>query len=402
MAHHVVMTAIRVLLLSNAITPDRKGGLQRHCRELGTALSRKGADVMIHARKIDSGDPERSIDPDGVEIVRFPTPSVDHPLYAVGYPVAVFRAVHMVARAERSTRVLHSHYPLQALPLALARTPFVHTFHAPVNREVVPEHQDRYALPKAAREPAVKLMRAGERKVMGSAQEVITLSRFMRDEAIALGADAETMTLIPGGIDTDRFSPGPPVSHPWATGDGPLLFTARRLVPRTGVRELVEAFAHVSRAMSGVRLALAGRGPLETDIARRVAELGLKDRVLMLGWVSDQELVGWYRAADLVVMPTQELEGFGLTTAEALACGTPVVGTPAGANPEVLGRLDESLVSRDRSPAALAALITDLLRVPERVADLGERARAAVYPALAWDSVADQHMALFERYSPHA
>jgi glycosyltransferase involved in cell wall biosynthesis/SAM-dependent methyltransferase len=396
------MSPIGVLLLSNAITPDRQGGLERHCRELGTALANKGADVMIQARLVNPEDPEHSVDDDGVAIWRFPTPSKDSPFYALGYPAATERAVRAAVRAAAGTRVLHSNFPLQGLPLALGRTPYVHTFQAPVHRELLPEHQDAYVLPGPSRAAAVKLTRALESRVVRRAHSVIVLSEFMQDEAIALGARRESITVLPGGIDTERFSPGPPVADPWAEQDGPLLFTARRLVPRTGVSELVEAFAQVVREVPGARLALAGRGPLEADIRSRVQALGLKDRVRLLGWVSEEELVGWYRAADLVVMPTQELEGFGLTTAEALACGTPVVGTPAGANPEVLRRLDASLITRDATPTAMAETVTAVLSDPERLAALAARARAAVHPVLGWSSLADRYLALYEPCRPAA
>ncbi len=392
------VSPIRVLLLSNAITPDRQGGLERHCRELGTALARKGADVLIHARRVNPDDPARAIDADGVEIWRFDTPSKDSPLYALGYPAASARAVRAAVRAAAGTRVVHSNFPLQGLPLAASRTPYVHTFQAPVHRELLGEHQDSYALPGPAKAAAVRAMRAGESRVVRAASEVVVLSDFMRTEAIALGAQPASITVLPGGIDTERFSPGPPVAHPWAEGRAPLVFTARRLVPRTGVGELVEAFARIGAAVADARLVLAGRGPLEGEIRARIDALGLRDRVLMLGWVSDEELVGWYRAADLVVMPTQELEGFGLTTAEALACGTPVVGTPAGANPEVLGRLDEALSTRDASPQAIADTAIELLREPRRLAELAASARAAVYPALGWDAVADRYLELYERH----
>jgi glycosyltransferase involved in cell wall biosynthesis/SAM-dependent methyltransferase len=397
MAHHVRMPQIRVLLLSNAITPDRQGGLERHCRELGTALARKGADVMIHARQVNPEDPQHCVDDDGVEIWRFPTPSKDSALYGLSYPARSARAVRAAVRAAHGTRVLHSNFPLQGLPLALGRAPYVHTFQAPVYRELIPEHQGAYALPGATKAAAVSAMRFCESRVVRRAQRVVVLSSFMQQEAIALGARPESISLLPGGIDTERFSPGPPVDHPWAQEEGPLLFTARRMVPRTGVGELVEAFALISRETPGARLALAGRGPLEGEIRERIQALGLQERVRILGWISDEELVGWYRAADLVIMPTQELEGFGLTTAEALACGTPVVGTPAGSNPEVLGRLDSSLVSRDPSPAALAETVLEVLREPQRLVTLAARARPSVHPALGWSSLADSYLALYER-----
>ena len=308
---------------------------------------------MLHARKVNEEDPQRCVDPDGVRIWRYATPSRNSPVYALGYPASAMRAVLAAVHAARGTRVLHSNFPLQGVPLAFGRLPYVHTFHAPVHRELIPEHQGRYLLPSSLAAAAAGLVRACDSASVRRASSLVVLSEFMRGEAMALGARAERISLIPGGIDTVRFSPGAPVGHPWVGADGPLVFTARRMVPRTGVSELVEAFALVTHRVPDARLVLAGAGPLEDEIRARVRSLGVAQQVAMLGRVSDEELVGWYRAADLVIMPTQELEGFGLTTAEALACGTVVVGTPIGANPEVLRRLDASLITGDASPRPL-------------------------------------------------
>src|SRR5258708_22750364 len=123
MLHDSHMSPIRVLLLSNAITPDRAGGLERYVRELGGALSAQGADVRIAARRVHPEDPERSTDPDGVEIFRFSTPSRDSPLYALGYPAATSQAVRSAVRAAGGGRGVHRPLPLQGPPLALGPTP---------------------------------------------------------------------------------------------------------------------------------------------------------------------------------------------------------------------------------------------------------------------------------------
>jgi glycosyltransferase involved in cell wall biosynthesis len=140
---------------------------------------------------------------------------------------------------------------------------------------------------------------------------------------------------------------------------------------------------------------------LETSIQALIDELGLTETVRLLGWVSD-DLVGWNRAADLVVMPTQELEGFGLATVEALACGTPVIGTPSGATPELLRPLDPGLVSRDTSPEALADAIVSILGDPPRLDELAARARGVVHPTMSWARVADRHLALYEELACEA
>ena len=96
----------------------------------------------------------------------------------------------------------------------------------------------------------------------------------------------------------------------------------------------------ILRSLPRARLAIAGTGSSDSSLREQVTHLALEDRVRFVGRISDSDLVNSYRTADLVVMPSQALEGFGLTTAEALACGTPVVGTPIGATPELLAGID--------------------------------------------------------------
>jgi glycosyltransferase involved in cell wall biosynthesis len=228
------------------------------------------------------------------------------------------------------------------------------------------------------------------------ARGIAVLSEFMHNEVRTLDADAATKVMsIPGGMDTTWFSPGPPVAHPFAQGDGPLLVTARRFVPRTGVEALVEAMPAVLEAVPGARLAICGDGPLRPRVEERIAAAGLGERVRLLGRVSDEELLGWYRAADLFVMPTQALEGFGLAAAEALACGTPAVGTNAGAVPEVLAPLDPRLVATGHDAPALAAAIVRVLSTPDLLGDVAARARAQVHPHMSWDAVAERYLDLY-------
>jgi glycosyltransferase involved in cell wall biosynthesis len=108
--------------------------------------------------------------------------------------------------------------------------------------------------------------------------------------------------------------------------------------------------------VAGLRLAIAGSGSTQRLKAQSEA-LSLGDRVWLLGRVSEEDLPRWYRAADLFVLPTLAFEGFGLVTAEALASGTPVVGTPVGATPELLTPLEPRLVSRGTAPEDLAVAI---------------------------------------------
>jgi glycosyltransferase involved in cell wall biosynthesis len=143
-------------------------------------------------------------------------------------------------------------------------------------------------------------------------------------------------------------------------------------------------------------LGVAGTGELDGALRAQISALGLGERVRLLGRVSEDELVRRYQQADLVVLPTQELEGFGLTTAEALACGTPVLGTPAGATPELLAPIDASLVTAGTAPDQIARAGLVLLADRARLERLAQVSRARVDPAMGWPAVVARHLEVYE------
>jgi glycosyltransferase involved in cell wall biosynthesis len=383
-------------MVTNAVMPDQLGGLQRYVRELAAAIVACGVPVTVLAKRVAREAPRREQGEDGVEIHRFDVAARGNPLYAAMYPLASLTAV--ARSVAKTASVVHVHYPLQGIAPAVVGRPYMHTFHAPIHRELLPEHQDRYALPDALRGSMVAVARAGERLVARRAHASIVLTRYMRQELAHLSPTAARRAqTIPSGIDSEHFCPGPGTDHGFARDAHPLLFTARRLVPRTGVGELVRAMPDILARAPSARLAIAGDGPLAGEIRALIHDLGLENAVLVLGRVSEADLLGWYRAASLFVLPTQELEGFGISTIEALACGTPVVGTPVGGTPEILASIDSRLLARGHSPAELAAAVLEVVEPDGLLEDLAARVRRHVVPAMSWSAIADRHLEAYER-----
>jgi len=219
-----------------------------------------------------------------------------------------------------------------------------------------------------------------ERAVMRRCGRIVVLSEFMRQRVMrSHDIGAERIRVIPGAVDAGRFCPP---DDPATVRDrlhvpqkAVMLFTVRNLVPRMGLDNLVRAVAELGPERQEVLLLIGGEGPLRAALQQLIDELGLTQSVRLVGFLSERELPLYYQAADLVVMPTHELEGFGLVTVEALACGTPVLGTPVGALPEILARVDPRLVAEGSDSPSLAAAIRQTLR---RFRDQpGERQRLA-------------------------
>jgi glycosyltransferase involved in cell wall biosynthesis len=382
---------MQVLILTNAITPDKLGGSYRYARELADGLASSGVDVIVATKRIHAGDAALERSPSGALLSRFDVPAKSQRSYVASYPLAVARAVRRALR-EYPNAIVHTHYPVPALAVALGTRSFVSTFQAPVHRELLSERQGSYLLPTITHRPMVEAVRLAERLIAQRARRVIVLSEFSRGLLAQLNrrAGAEAI-VIPGGIDLERFHPGPRGDAPW-----PALFTARRLVPRTGVGELIAAMPEIVAPYPQATLGIAGTGELDGALRAQISALGLGERVRLLGRVSEDELVRRYQQADLVVLPTQELEGFGLTTAEALACGTPVLGTPAGATPELLAPIDASLVTAGTGPDQIARAALGLLADRARLERLAQVSRARVDPAMGWPAVVARHLEVYE------
>lgn len=390
-----------VIQVTNAVAPDKLGGLERFVRELSRTMARRGHRVSIIAKSVAPTHPTTETEPDGIRIHRYRAPSKRNPLFVPLYPFRVgaqvrrhLRAEILAARRRGDKVVVHAHHPVPALVPLLLRIPYLYTFHAPVHREMLPERQGTYRLPGAVAGIAVRALRFVEGLVLRRALLVVTLSEYIAGEALLLGVRPDRLRRIPGGLDTTRFTPRPEPATP--KQGSPVLFSARRLVPRTGVEQLVGAMPILLRTLPHAHLWVAGAGPRRDAVAALVDDLGLGSSVTLLGHISDDELLDWYRSADIAITPTQELEGFGLSTAEALSCGTPALVTPVGANPELVRGLGPGLITPDSTSEGIAAGVVRLWNAPADLVRIRSEARASVHPGMSWDLVAEAYEHLYE------
>jgi glycosyltransferase involved in cell wall biosynthesis len=226
------------------------------------------------------------------------------------------------------------------------------------------------------------LRRASERKALDRVGRVLCASRFMRDQLLQQHPDypADRITILPGAVDLEQFRP----AAGQRSDERFTIFTMRRHVRRMGLDLLIRAAA----LLPAVRLVVGGDGPERGALDALAGGLGLRDRVEFIGYVPDEALPRLYSEADLVVLPTRALEGFGLVLIEAMACGTPAMGTRVGGIPEVLEPLDPGLVIPEASVEAIAASIRAFMNDDGRRRDLRARCRPYVAERFGWDVVA--------------
>jgi glycosyltransferase involved in cell wall biosynthesis len=276
----------------------------------------------------------------------------------------VFR-MHALRRAAlewlrtRPDAVVVSHFAQNAFPLLdqLGDHPFVVHFQGPWGQESRVEGAPAWAV------MAKELV---ERAVYGRATHAIVLSSAFREIlATQFGVERERIHVIPGGVEVNRFASAPPrASCRKALGwpaDRPIVLCVRRLVRRVGVDVLVESALAVRARVPDALILLAGNGPMRAELEERIQARGLEDTVRLLGFVPDDQLPLAYRAADLTVVPTTALEGFGLITVESLAAGTPCIVTPVGGLGEIVAPLSPQLITASATKADIGATIADAL-----------------------------------------
>ena len=146
--------------------------------------------------------------------------------------------------------------------------------------------------------------------------------------------------IIPGGVDLQRFYPAADKEemrrHLNIPEEKTVLFTVRDLEPRMGLENLMYAVKQMIEVVPDIYLILGGEGPLKENLISLSQELGVESYIRFVGFIPEEDLPDYYRMADVFVLPTIELEGFGLITLEALASGLPVLGTPVGGTVEIL------------------------------------------------------------------
>lgn len=262
----------------------------------------------------------------------------------------------------RSPDLLVSHFALYAWPLLgqFRSIPHVVHFHGPWADESNREFASR---------GIVFAKRWIERRVYRSADRFIVLSESFREILSRNYAiPVEKITVIPGGVEVQHFQPtGTRMEARQRLGwprEGRVLFCVRRLVNRMGLDHLIRAFAELRNEFPDLRLVIGGRGPLQAELTQQIQAAGLAERIRLAGFIADSELPSAYTAADFSIVPSQALEGFGLTAIESLACGTPVLVTPVGGLPETVQGLDPSLILAGSDEAAIATGLRRALNQP--------------------------------------
>jgi phosphatidylinositol alpha-1,6-mannosyltransferase len=240
-------------------------------------------------------------------------------------------------------------------------------------------------------------------KVFNALDRVLPVSRATGEACMRRGLPEHKVQVVPNGIDPDRFSA--PSERPKrrqrltrALGplpeDALLLCSVGRQVKRKGFEWFIRNV--MPELPADIHYWLAGDGPETENIRAAVEEMGLQDRVRLLGRISDADLARLYRGADLFIMPNVpvpgDMEGFGVVMLEAGQCGTPAIASRLeGIRDVITNGMNGHLVDPE-TPSAFVDAITRYHDAPDTLAAFSRRARVHTQSTFGWPAVAEEYV----------
>ena len=265
----------------------------------------------------------------------------------------------------------------------------------------VAERRDRVQADSAADSTGAARLRLEPAIGRSAAAVVATHSAEVSDLA-SLGVHRSAIRVVPWGVDTDTFTPEGPVAK---RNDRPRLLATADLKEREALQTLLQALTQVPAAELMV---VGGPAPAElpgsaeyTALARLAGALGLSDRVVFTGAVEHGALPALLRSADLVVS-TCQYEPSGVTSLQAMACGTPVLAPPVGGHVDAVVDGTTGILIPPGRPALLAQRIRQLLAHPVLIEAYGVAAADRARSRYSWDRIADETLAVYDRATAQA
>jgi glycosyltransferase involved in cell wall biosynthesis len=359
----------------------------------------EGLDPRVKLTKVPSLDLYREPDP-----FRVPRPTELHDridvlellaTWTAAFPepkTFCMRAARVLADRLDDFDVVHDNQSLGTglLTIAGLGMPVVATVHHPITRDKVLD----VAAAKWWRKPLVRRwygFAEMQKQVARQLPELLTVSSTSAtDIAHDFGVAPEQLHVVPLGVDTELFKPAPNRVR------NRIIAIASADVPLKGVSHLLHAVSRL-RVERDVEMQLVAKLEPNGPTEKLIAELGISDIVHISSGLTDGELATLLSSAEIACIPSL-YEGFSLPAVEAMASGTPIVASRAGALPEVVGVNGEcARLVNPGDVSDLTAVLGELLDSPLELQRLGAAGRRRAVDVFSWESVAAQTVAVYEQ-----
>lgn len=372
------------------------GGQNVHVAALSAALAKRGHDVTVYTRCDAPELPRNVATDDGYRVTHVPAgPAKVLPKDELLPHMGQFAQFLDAEWQRHRPDVAHAHFWMSGIVTQLAAkrssVPTVQTFHA--LGVVKRRYQGADDTSPAQRIHLETAVAKGADWVAATCTDEVF-------ELIRMGRNRSRISVVPCGVDSDRFTPLGPAAD---RGDRPRILAVGRLVPRKNFDTMIRALPAIRNA----ELLIAGGPPmtqLDSDPeARRLLaladQLGVANRVHLLGACRHEDMPALYRSADVVAC-TPRYEPFGIVPLEAMACGVPVIASAVGGLTDTVVDDVTGRLVPPQDPAACAEAAKAILGDSFMASGLGSAGRDRAQSRYSWDRIAVDLLRIYDRLVP--
>lgn len=384
------MSKFKVCIVTTAFPRSRTDNRAPFILEAAKALNKNGCQVQIIAMHRPGSLSHETWDdleiirpkylPERFEILQEEEGGL--PVVWEKFPLARFAIVPFliaqsiaVAKYARQSDVIHANWTLSGFLAVITRA--IH------RRKIVVTVQgsDIY---KAAAKSWGKLI---TKWTLNHVDKIIALSESLALATQKIGVGRQKITIIPNGVDINVFNPG-------QSKRAKIILFVGSLIERKGVIHLINAYRLIQKRHPDSQLIIIGDGPDRAKLTKRASEMGLSENISFLGSQTQSEVKLWMQKAKVFVLPSLE-EGLGVVLLEALACGTPCVGSNVGGIPDVITP-DVGQLVPPQDENCLATEILKILDSEDEWSKLSSQARFRAETHYSWDSIAKRIQKTYE------
>lgn len=389
------------------------GGQVVYVLELAKALSKAGYHTDIYTRWFDKNQPQVDPVPElpDVRVIRIPAGPWDFIPKEFIYEVLPELAKNMVSflkEEQLEYDVYHGHYVdagIVALDVAKAMgKPVYFTAHSLGGWK-----RDQMGGDPEEMEKRFNFNhRVAEELRIFDAVNAQSLTSIVQREKLKelYSYENNNIEIIPPGVDIHHFFP-PKVSEEKVKTGLPekYVFCLSRIDTNKGHDLLLHAWDLVRKEVKGIDLVIGGGSPnpkprelgVFASMDKIIEEAGMKDRVTRIGYVPDGMMRPCYQQAELFVMPSL-FEPFGMTSQEAMACGTPVVASKFGGIRNTIRNGYNGLLVDPSNPREFADAMISLLSDEEKCRKIGQNAWKVIREEYSWEAIARRHLEFYNKY----
>lgn len=236
-------------------------------------------------------------------------------------------------------------------------------------------------------------------KVIGKSDYLSCNSHDLRDELVSIGLPEKKIDLVIYGVDHKKINFDASERESVRTKLGLseknlVLLLIGRFVPKKGFSLALNALPSLLAKDANIKLLIVGSGPLKTDYEEIINKHNLSDSVIFVGSIPTNELVGYYSACDIFLMPSQRLpaDGLNVVVPEAMACARPIVATNVGGNELVIFHGQNGYLHDEKDHLSLARHVLAMAQNNELMISMGASSRELIENRFNWDAIADYYL----------